>query len=200
VTIASSSPPGQARPLLRSPLRRRNLRGRVLLAISIALLVLFLAEPTRTSLAAGALLVLAGEGLRLWATGHLLKTERLAVSGPYRFLRHPLYAGTLLIVSGLILASGSGLARWALPLGLVHFFFYYLPYKERTETRRLQERHGAAFADYRAAVPAILPRLTAWDAGGFSEHWRFSRVVENDELGTAVAALLYLSALALKTL
>jgi len=181
-------------------LRRRNLRGRVLLAISIALLVLFLAEPTRTSLAAGALLVLAGEGLRLWATGHLLKTERLAVSGPYRFLRHPLYAGTLLIVSGLILASGSGLARWALPLGLVHFFFYYLPYKERAETRRLQARHGAAFADYRAAVPAILPRLTPWPGGKSSERWQFSRVVENDELGAAVAALLYLGALALKAL
>jgi protein-S-isoprenylcysteine O-methyltransferase Ste14 len=172
----------------------------VLLAISIGLGVLLLAEPSGTSLSVGALLVLAGEALRLWATGHLFKTERLTVSGPYRFLRHPLYAGTLLIVSGLILAAGAGVARWALPLGLAHFFFYYLPYKERGETRRLQARHGAAFDDYRAAVPAILPRLTPWDAGGSSERWRISQVVENDELGTAVAALLYFSALAFKAL
>ena len=45
-----------------------------------------------------------------------------------------------------------------------------------------------------------MPRLTPWDAGGSTERWRFSRVVENDELGAAVAALLYFGALLFKAL
>ena len=100
-----------------------------------------------------------------WRGTTELDIHRTLAAGPYGFLRHPLYAGTLLIVSGLILAAGFGLARFALPVGLAHFFFYYLPYKERSESSRLEARHGAAFADYRGAVPAILPRLSGWRGG-----------------------------------
>lgn len=200
MTLASPGPPGSPRPLLRSPWRRKNLRVQVLGTIAVALGVLVLAEPTGTSLAVGGLVLSTGLGLRGWAAGHLVKTERLAVSGPYRFLRHPLYAGTLGIEAGLILASGFGVARFLLPLALAHFFFHYLPYKERAEARRLEDRHGAAFAEYRAAVPALLPRLQPWPGGDPSGAWRFERVVENDEIGTAVVSLLYLGALALKAL
>jgi len=198
LTSTSSGESKEKPALLRLPWRRKYLGAEELLAISAGLLVLFLAEPTSTSLAVGAPLVLAGESLRVWATGHLVKTRQLAVSGPYRFLRHPLYAGTLLIVSGLLLAAGFGLARFALPIGWAHFFLYYLPTKERAEARRLEERHGPAFAAYRAAVPILVPRLTPWRGAPAGTRWRFDRVTANHELGTALAAALYFAGLALK--
>ena len=47
-----------------------------------------------------------GLALRAWAAGHLAKNQELTTSGPYRFLRNPLYIGTLLVAAGLVVASG----------------------------------------------------------------------------------------------
>jgi protein-S-isoprenylcysteine O-methyltransferase Ste14 len=187
-------------PLLRSPLRRKNLALRVLVPTSAAALVLAFARPTPRSLAVGALLAGAGEALRLWATGHLVKSRRLTVSGPYRRLRHPLYAGSLLIGTGFLVAAGPGVAGVGLPLGLLFFFAYYLPYKDHREGTRLARRHGDAFRAWHGAVPALRPRLRPWCGAGAAPdaRWRFARVVSNDELGTALLAAGLFAALLLR--
>jgi protein-S-isoprenylcysteine O-methyltransferase Ste14 len=148
---------------------------------------LVFAHPSARSLSLGLPLAAGGEALRLWATGYLVKTHELTVAGPYSHLRHPLYAGTLLIGAGLLVAAGPRVAVLGLLLGLGFFFLYYLPYKERVESARLEARHGAAFSEYRSKVPLLVPRLRpfAREAGG--ERWSFAHVLENDELGTALA-------------
>ena len=83
------------------------------------------------------------------------------------------------------------------------FFFYYLPYKERVEGDRLLERYGECYRAYRAAVPALIPRVRAWvppvgtgvDGGAT---WRSARVFANDELGTLLGVLVALGLLALR--
>ena len=78
-------------------------------------------------------LVLAGETLTilgLWivfrvfqvnsfaaATVSLAEGQRVVSSGPYRFVRHPMYAGGLILVAGMSLALGS----WWDLLGLIPF-------------------------------------------------------------------------------
>ncbi len=186
-----SGPEQPTRPLLPSPWRRKNLRFRTLFPISGALLLLLYAAPSPASLALGAALLLAGAGLRLWAAGVLVKTDVLTVSGPYAHVRHPLYLGTLLVGSGLVFAAGFGPARYGLPAGFALFFLYYLPYKERAETRRLLERHGAPYAAYHAAVPALIPRPRPWRSELPATPWSFDRVVANNELGAALAALAF---------
>jgi protein-S-isoprenylcysteine O-methyltransferase Ste14 len=42
--------------------------------------------------------------IRGWAAGHLAKNEQLAVSGPYAHIRNPLYAGTLVVAAGIVIA------------------------------------------------------------------------------------------------
>lgn len=187
------------RALLRGPWRRKNRRPRTLAAVGVALALLAVARPDPASLALGTALVVAGQGLRLLAAGYLVKTRELAVSGPYRHLRHPLYAGVLLVGAGFILAAGPGVARVALPLGLAFFLGYYLPYKERVESKRLEAVHGPVFTAYRAAVPALLPRLRPWRDGAPGAPWSFARLVANDELGAALATALFLAALAART-
>ena len=161
-----------------------------------AALALAFSAPTALSLRVGLALAAAGAVLRLWATGYLVKTDRLTVAGPYAHLRHPLYAGTLLIGSGLLVAAGRRVAAVGLPLGLGIFFFYYLPYKERVESARLEARHGAAFALYRKEVPLLLPRLRPFRAGEETEPWSLAHVIENDELGTTLAVVLAFAVLA----
>jgi hypothetical protein len=135
----------------------------------------------------------SGEALRLWATGHLHKNDALTVTGPYAFLRNPLYLGTLLIVTGFITMSRSSLS-FGLYLGFLVFFVgYYMPYKNRIEGARLEDLYGDAFRRYAVAVPSILPRLhpyrpLASDTSPRSD-WRRERFIDNNEIGTAAAVL-----------
>ena len=98
----------------------------------------------------GVLLVCAGGGLRLWAAGHLRKDEVLTTGGPYAFVRNPLYIGSLTIAIGFSLMLRSYLLL--VPL-LAGFAFAYQAETRREETA-LRQRFGAAFAQYRQAVPA----------------------------------------------
>ena len=186
---------------MRGPWRRKNFRPRVLLPVTAALVLWCFGNPTSTSLGAGMGLVACGLALRLWAAGYLVKTDRLTLSGPYRFLRHPLYAGSLLTGAGLIVAAGNPAARVALPAGLVFFFGYYLPYKERVECSRLEARWGARFTEYRASVSPLWPRLGSWRKEPRDpSSWSIERVVANDEFGVLLAAGLALAAIAARGL
>jgi len=80
---------------IRKTLRRLNPRQIVLYALVAGLLAF--ARPTSGVFAVGVALIGIGEGLRLWATGHLQKNQELTTSGPFAYVRNPLYLGTLLI-------------------------------------------------------------------------------------------------------
>jgi protein-S-isoprenylcysteine O-methyltransferase Ste14 len=129
--------------------------------------------PTPASLAWGLPVSLAGLHVRAWAAGHLAKNQNLATSGPYRFVRNPLYIGTLLVAAGLVLASRQ--ISLALLFALV-FFGVYLPVIE------LEEQHLRKlfpdFAAYAERVPMLLP---AWRARQSTAPFRWSLYLKNQE-------------------
>ena len=188
---------------MRNPFSRAAWSGRALPAIAAAVLLLRAAKPSGRGIALALPLVVAGEALRIWATGHLHKTRELTISGPYARLRHPMYAGTLLIATGFCLMAGGLVAAVAIPLLFAFFLAYYLPYKEAREAERLERRHGEAFSAYRAGVHALLPRATPWRPSpdlGKRTRWSAARVRENDEAGTALLVLLTLAILCARSL
>ena len=187
---------------MRNPLRRRKFGFRLLPVYLAAALVLWFAEPTPLGVACGGALVGAGAALRAWAAGHLVKTDRLTVSGPYAHLRHPLYAGTLLIAVGFGAIAGPVGLPVVAGAFLPAFFLYYLPYKDRIEAARLERRYGRRYTAYRDAVPRLWPSLSAWKppdarAPGGELRFRRERFRDNGEAGTLLllAALLLLLAL-----
>jgi protein-S-isoprenylcysteine O-methyltransferase Ste14 len=170
---------------------RKRLRPRLLGLYALAGLAFWYASPTGTSIALGLVPIALGEAIRLWATGHLHKNDALTVTGVYAYVRHPLYLGTLLIAAGFLGMAHSALALVALA-GLALFFFgYYLPYKDRIESARLESLYGDEFRRYSAVVPRVLPRLRPYVALGASPErqpaWRMARFADNNELGTAAA-------------
>jgi protein-S-isoprenylcysteine O-methyltransferase Ste14 len=188
---------------VRHPFRRKNLSLRLLPAYALAIAALVFARPTLLSFALGLPLVALGAGLRIWGAGHLVKNDLLSVAGPYAHLRHPLYAGTLCLALGFGVIAG----RWALVLVLGGFlpvfFLYYFPYKERVESARLALRYGSAYAEYRRAVPALLPSLSRFTPAGGSargERWSAERLLDNDEQGTLLGIGVGLLLLALRPL
>lgn len=117
---------------------------------------LWLSKPSLISLAAGLPVSIAGLAARAWAAGHLEKDLSLTESGPYAYVRNPLYLGTLTVAGGLAIAS----RRWELgALFAVVFLLIYLPVVE------LEEQHlrnlFPAYEEYARRVPKLLPGLTS---------------------------------------
>jgi len=188
---------------VRHPFRRKNLSPRLLPLYGLAALALALSEPTPLGACLGGALVCAGEGLRLWGAGHLVKTKALTVTGPYAHHRHPLYAGTLLLALGFgAIAGGSGLllvAGFFVPF----FFLRYLPTKERVESARLAAHYRDAYRAYQRAVPALVPALRAWSPPpelglDTARRWSRARCQENDEFGALLGVLAGLAILAVR--
>jgi protein-S-isoprenylcysteine O-methyltransferase Ste14 len=115
--------------------------------------------PLWTRLGLGALLVLGGLALMQTAKRafqHLgtevkpwLPSTRIAASGPYRYMRNPMYVGGVLIIAGLALALGSD---WTLvmlvPTAAVLHYGVVL-----REERYLEGKFGDFYRQYREAVP-----------------------------------------------
>ena len=171
---------------------RRVLRPKIFPWYAMAALLIWHADPTAARIGVGLLLVVAGEGLRFWSAGHLIKNRHLTISGPYAHLRHPLYAGTMLVGVGLLWMGGGSTAPWLLGVGLLYFFLHYLPYKERIESARLERRYGDAYRRYRRAVRALLPSLHPWSDPELArdDGWSAERVRANNEDGAALAVAL----------
>jgi protein-S-isoprenylcysteine O-methyltransferase Ste14 len=170
---------------------RKRLNARVLGVYALAGALLWFARPGPGSLALGAIPVLAGEALRLWATGFLHKNDALTTAGPYAYVRHPLYLGTLAIATGFAVMAWHPIGWGVYGLFLLVFFAYYMPYKDRIEGARLESLYGDAYRRYAAAVPRLLPRLTAYrplaaDRGEVAG-WETVRFADNHERGMAFA-------------
>ena len=85
--------------------------------------------------------------MRLYASGFIVKNQELATDGAYRFVRHPLYTGNILLVVGFALA---GSRWWGMPVALFFFWFYY-PTAIEYEDRKLHRIFGAAWEHGRRA-------------------------------------------------
>ncbi|MEO5902421.1 MAG: isoprenylcysteine carboxylmethyltransferase family protein [Gemmatimonadaceae bacterium] len=144
----------------------KNLRLPLGFVVGIAYLIW--ARPSAVTLPVGAAIAFVGVMIRAWASGHIVKNKKLAVTGPYAHTRNPLYFGSFLIGAGFAVA-----AHWSLLLIVVAFWLLvYAPTMER-ERVNIRERFPAAYDRYSASVPAFIPRVTPWkddepDAGGFS--------------------------------
>ena len=81
--------------------------------------------------------------------------REFVASGPYRFVRNPMYLGALLVLSGfgLYARSPSVLGLVALAALLAHLFVLFV------EEPSLSRRFGETYAAYRRGTNRWLPRL-----------------------------------------
>jgi protein-S-isoprenylcysteine O-methyltransferase Ste14 len=166
-------------------------RHRVAAGWALGALVLVLARPDLVSLLLGLPLAALGEAMRLWASGHIEKTERLATGGPYAHSRNPLYVGSLLIATSAAVASAS---HWV-ALAVAAYFLAFYPSVMREEAAFLAKKFPGEYAAWADAVPAFWPR--ARPAGPRASRFDWARVRRNREWTTAaalplLAVLLYL--------
>ena len=163
---------------------------RVPLFIGAFLLVIF-AKPQfsgisiwLSGISVGMVLIFLGEGIRIWAAGHLQKNEVLTVTGPYAYVKNPLYIGSILITAGFCILADN---VYLLAAALFMFCFHYIPYKKRVEGDRMKKIFGSRFEDYDGKVPDYLPRWTPYPSEKVS--WEFRCLIENSEEGILLIVL-----------
>jgi protein-S-isoprenylcysteine O-methyltransferase Ste14 len=168
-----------------SGLVRQLARHRVRLGFIAAVFAIWLARPTVRSLAAGAAIAVVGEGLRIWAAGHLEKGREVTASGPYRLSRHPLYLGSALIALGFAVASASA------PAAILVLAYLTLTYGAaiRSEEAHLTQKFGAAYPEYKEGRSA-----------GADRRFSVERAIRNREYRAAAGLLLVLALLGWKAL
>jgi len=137
---------------------------RLPLGFVLGIAYLIWARPSTLTLAVGGAVAFVGVLVRAWASGHISKNRKLAVTGPYAHTRNPLYFGSFLIGAGFAIA-----AHWTLLLLVIAFWaLVYAPTMER-EKANIRERFPDAYDAYSANVPAFVPRVTPWRGEGPDE-------------------------------
>ena len=151
--------------------RRRNAAvAWGLVAVQAALIIVILVVPvgdawplTPVVAAGSTALTWAGIGLLVWAiavfgrgvTPSPLPSQKaqLRTRGPYRWIRHPMYTGVIMLMTGAMLDRRSWLAAilWVILVG-------FLVAKARWEEQRLVETYPD-YAEYRETVSAFVPTL-----------------------------------------
>ena len=140
-------------------------RGRLVAMAGILLLVLRWGETeAHWVFWAGAAVLLAGIIVRVVAQMHLHYRLRdpvkLTVTGPYSYMRNPIYVGNTLIVCSLCFLSE---LVWFVPVALLWCTIVY-SFVARWEESRLVTKFGPDYETYMQNVPRWIPRLRPWQA------------------------------------
>ena len=126
-------------------LLERVARWRVPLGFLAAASAVVVAHPTWETWRAGLGVALAGEAIRIWASGHLEKGREVTRSGPYQWTGHPLYVGSSIMAIGVVVACRSAVVA---ALTLI-YMASTLTAAVRTEEAFLRRTFGDAYDRYR---------------------------------------------------
>jgi protein-S-isoprenylcysteine O-methyltransferase Ste14 len=133
----------------------------LVLAVMLAVRLKFNAS-SKTMDSFGLFLIYIGVIIILWAlvylrlaTFALIETRRkeLVTGGPYRFLRHPIYTGTIACFIGAALT----LKSWPGLIGTVCLFIPAAVYRGRAEDKALERKFGVKWQEYVRGTGSLLP-------------------------------------------
>ncbi len=152
-----------------SDLRAYAFRYRSYTPIPFLVVMVVFAHPTPVTLTIGILTALLGEGIRFWGVAIAGSETRttgtvggtyLITTGPFAFVRNPLYVGNMLLYAGVGIMSNA-LFPWLLIVAVVWFFVQYSLIVSEEEGY-LVSRFGDDYQEYRRQVPRFFPRLSPY--------------------------------------
>jgi protein-S-isoprenylcysteine O-methyltransferase Ste14 len=133
----------------------------------------------------GLAISLIGQLWRIYAAGVIYKNKRLATTGAYSLVRHPLYLGNFLILGGFALAS----AHWGVTAVVIGFFLFYYPPAIRYEDAKLENIFGQEWRDWSRDIPAMFPTRMRWRATTDATWSARQSLLRNGELPISIFLL-----------
>lgn len=168
-------------------------RIRVPLGFAFAAFYLWRARPTWISLGMGAAIAALGLMVRAVASGHVDKNEELAMTGPYAYVRNPLYLGSIIVAIGFAVAARDLIVAVIIVL---LFAVIYVP-TIRSEEEYLRNRF-TEYAAYARAVPRLVPLTLHF--GGMTQGFSRELYRKHREYNAIFGAAVMLAALVVKIL
>lgn len=153
-------------------LRKILFKYRSYTPIPFILLMVIFARPSLSGILVGFVIVLSGEFIRLWGVSYAgsetrttngVGSSRLVTSGPFAYIRNPLYAGNILIYFGVGIMSWAGFPYLQF-VTLVYFIFQYTMIVNLEEEHLIQ-KYGEEYRRYKSAVPKFFPTLKKHNSG-----------------------------------
>jgi protein-S-isoprenylcysteine O-methyltransferase Ste14 len=121
----------------------------------------------------GLVIFLSGLSLRVWAQMHLhyrLKERKiLTTTGPYAFVRNPIYIGNTCILAGTTLLSE---LIWLVPIMVITCMFTYTM-TVRYEEGHLRSKYGVPYVEYLQRVNRWFPHLERKQDTDQRRQWTF---------------------------
>ena len=132
---------------------------------------------------------LVGSGilLRSWAAGTLRKHIRLATTGPYSLVRHPLYIGSLLLMLGFCALIDDAENIWFVLGPILMLYVFHAVQEEKNMAAAFPEQWPA----YAASVPRFIPRKLPNE---LLTDWTLAQWLKNREYQSVVAVAIGLAA------
>ncbi len=143
-------------------LGQKLFKSRDFTPLPLLIILFFVASPTIVSATIGTIVILLGEFFRIYSVafiGPISRTRKgslgsdLVTSGPFAWVRNPLYLGNFFIVLGVSLYGG---VLWFVGLAVVFCVAQYFLI-EKYESKLLLEKFGSVYETYRSKVPAWVP-------------------------------------------
>tara|TARA_B100001778_G_scaffold241043_1_gene201371 strand:- start:196 stop:771 length:576 start_codon:yes stop_codon:yes gene_type:complete len=144
--------------------------------VPIALLIIYLSNPSALYFMYGVILVLIGESIRINAVSHAGGITRtmnvgapsLCTSGLYSRTRNPLYLGNMIIYLGIVLVAGG---KHVFTMGSIVFLYFTFQYMMiiSLEEETLKKLFGDEYISYMQNVPRLFPKFIPW-TGGLNVH------------------------------
>ena len=144
--------------------------------VPIALVIIYLSDPSILYFIYGMPLILIGELIRINAVSYAGGVTRtmnvgapsLCTSGPYSRTRNPLYLGNMIIYLGIVLVAGGKHVFTLEGIVFLYFTFQYMMIIS-LEEETLKKLFGDEYISYMENVPRLFPKVTRW-TGGLNVH------------------------------
>jgi protein-S-isoprenylcysteine O-methyltransferase Ste14 len=131
----------------------------------LSVMIIF-AQPILITMIIGFVLVALGESIRFWGVAYAGSLTRVTgsvgapeviVTGPFAYVRNPLYVGNMLTYIGIGVMSNA-LYPWLVIIAAVYFVFQYFQIV-LGEEEFLAKEFGEEYSNYKKNVPRFIPRI-----------------------------------------
>ena len=138
--------------------------------IPIGIMIVYFARPEIMYVCIGVGLLLIGETIRIWSVSYAggetrtrnVGAKKLCSSGPYAFVRNPLYVGNMFMYVGIVFIAGAANILLMVATTLAFFTVQY-SLIIALEEEKLEELFGRKYQIYKKNVPAVFPRVFRWE-------------------------------------
>ena len=136
--------------------------------IGILLFILMLTQLKSAWFLPGLLISILGQLLQIWCMSTIKTQKKLTVTGPYMFVRNPMYLGRFFLIFGIMMMTGN---PWLLIL-LTAVYYYYMVNRVNREEKILAELFGEDYKDFCRDVHPYLPGFKRFDP---NKLWSFNK-------------------------